>query len=347
MGPAAAKPARHTNLTDVARRAGVSSMTVSRALRRPESVSDDTRRRVERAVAALGYVPNNIAGGLRSRRSRTIACVIPTIASPVFANVVQGLTDVLYGHDYRVVLGTSNYSEAEEQRVTAGLLAHRPEAVVLPAGDHRRELGRLLKRVGVPVVEIWERLENPVDMNVGFSNRDVGAAVVTHLVERGARRIAFVGMGADEHARARARREAYAETVVRLLDQKPIVFDAPFTIDGGRAALARILRDDPAIDAVFCVGDLPAVGVLLEAHEAGCAVPQRLMVAGFGDHEFGRQIRPGLTTVRVPERRIGQIAAEMIVGRLGDHDTGPRAIDVGFEVIPRDSTARTQADDSG
>ncbi len=347
MAIAASKPARHTNLTDVARRAGVSSMTVSRALRRPESVSEDTRRRVERAVAALGYVPNNIAGGLRSRRSRTIACVIPTIASSVFANVVQGLTDVLYRHDYRVVLGTSNYSEAEEQRVTAGLLAHRPEAVVLPAGDHRRELGRLLKRVGVPVVEIWERLAHPVDMNVGFSNFDAGTAIVAHLVERGARRIAFVGMGADEHARARARRQGYEEAVARLLDQKPIVFDAPYSFDGGREALARILEDDPAIDAVFCVGDLQAIGLLLDAQARGIAVPGRLMVAGFGDHDLARQLHPGLTTVRVPERRIGQIAAEMIVARLSESDAGPRAIDVGLEVIARESTARVAADDGG
>lgn len=340
MSRAAAKPARHTNLTDVARRAGVSSMTVSRALRRPESVSADTRRRVERAVAALGYVPNNIAGGLRSRRSRTIACVIPTIASPVFANVVQGLTDVLHAHDYRLVLGTSNYAEDEEHRVTAGLLAHRPEAVVLPAGDHRRELGRLLKRVGVPVVEIWERLAHPLDMNVGFSNRDVGRAVVAHLVERGARRIAFVGMGAGEHARARARREGYEATVAALLGQAPIVFAAEFSPGGGRDALARILAEDPAVDAAFCVGDLQAVGLLLDAQARAIAVPQRLMVASFGDHELGRHLHPALTTVRVPERRIGQIAAEMIVARLGGGAPGPRAIDVGFEVIARASTAR-------
>lgn len=340
MRASAAKPARQTNLTDVARRAGVSSMTVSRALRRPESVSEETRRRIERAVAALGYVPNNIAGGLRSRRSRTIACVIPTIASPVFANVVQGLSEVLHQHDYRVVLGTSNYSEEEEQRVTSGLLAHRPEAVVLPAGDHRRELGRLLARVGVPVVEIWDRLERPVDMNVGFSNRDVGAAVTTHLIERGARRIAFVAMEPHEHARARARREGYEATVAAKLGHKPVVFAAEFTPDGGRAALARLLADDPAVDAVFCVGDLQAIGLLLDAQARGIAVPERLMVASFGDHELGRHLHPALTTVRVPERRIGQIAAEMIVRRLSDGDPGPRVIDVGFEIVARGSTAR-------
>jgi LacI family gluconate utilization system Gnt-I transcriptional repressor len=332
------KVPRPASLQDVARRARVSSMTVSRALRRPEAVSQETRARIERAITQLAYVPNNIAGGLRSRRSRTIACVIPTIASPVFAKVVQGLTDALHTHGYRVSLGTSNYDSAEEQRVMSGLLAHRPEAVVLTAGDRRPELAKTLQRLGVPVVEIWERLEKPLDMNVGFSNQAVGRAVVRHLVERGARRIAFVGVTTKEHARARARRHGYEAAVKDLLGQDPIVDLQEESMGGGRAALARLIAA-PQPDAIFFVGDIQAAGALLAAPALGVAVPERLMIAGFGDAELGRYLTPGLTTVRVPEYRIGHEAGMMIVHRLAGADA-PAAIDIAFEIVPRGSTAR-------
>jgi LacI family gluconate utilization system Gnt-I transcriptional repressor len=330
---------RPASLQDVAHRARVSSMTVSRALRRPEAVSQETRARIERAIAQLAYVPNNIAGGLRSRRSRTIACVIPTIASPVFAKVVQGLADALHAHGYRVSLGTSNYDSTEEQRVMSGLLAHRPEAVVLTAGDRRPELAKTLKRLGVPVVEIWERLERPLDMNVGFSNQAVGRVVVQHLVQRGAKRIAFVGVTTKEHARARARRQGYEAAVNALLGQAPIVDLQEESMGGGRAALARLIADADPPDAIFFVGDTQAAGALLAAPTLGVAVPDRLMIAGFGDAEIGRYLTPGLTTVSVPEYRIGHEAGTMIVRRLAGADA-PAAIDIDFTLVPRGSTAR-------
>jgi LacI family transcriptional regulator, gluconate utilization system Gnt-I transcriptional repressor len=334
---------RNANLADVAARAGVSMMTVSRTLRQPDAVSPATRRRVHDAIKKLGYLPNNIAGGLRTKRSRTIACVIPTIASPVFAHVVQGLTDVLHRHDYRLVLGTSNYSSAEELDVVNGLLAHRPDAIILTAGDRRPELDRRIRHLQLPVVELWEMVKNPLDMNVGFSNQDAAAALVRHMIAEGARRIAFVGVTTTEHARARARRRGY-ETVVRNeLDQPPIVANDQQSIDGGRRALLSLLTNDPAIDGIFCVGDIQAVGALLEAQNQGWDVPRRLMIAGFGDSEFGRHVGAGLTTVRIPEYRIGHAAGEMIVARLTGEQPAQTTLNLGFEIVARGSTARRGA----
>ena len=329
------------SLEDVARRAGVSIMTVSRAFRSPDALSETTLSRVLDAAEALGYLPNQIASGLRSRRSQTIACVIPTISSPVYANVVQGIADATTTDGYSLVLGTSNYAVDEERRVMMSLLAYRPEAVILAGGDHRPELTRTLGKLRVPIVELWELVPKPLDMNVGFSNHAAGAAIVDHLIKMGSRRIAFMTVK-NEHARVRARRAAYEAAAARVLGHEPIVLAADLSIEGGRRALLRLRDRHPDVDGLFCTSDSIAVGAMLEARERGWSVPDDLAIAGFGDLEIARHVPPGLTTVRVPEYRVGQVAGEMIVGRLLGRPEGARTVDVGFEVVTRGSSARPE-----
>ncbi|MBL8689404.1 MAG: LacI family DNA-binding transcriptional regulator [Rhodospirillaceae bacterium] len=329
---------RTVSLEDVAKEAGVSIMTVSRAFRRPEALSEDTLSRVLQAADALGYVPNQIASGLRSRRSQTIACVIPTISSSVYANVVQGLSDAITADGYSLVLGTSNYGVDEERRVMTSLLGYRPEAVVLAGGDHRPELTRLVTRLKAPLVEIWELVPKPLDMNVGFSNHAAGAAIVEHLIRMGSRRIALMTIRA-EHARARARRIAYEAAAARL-GHEPIVVTSELSIEGGRRGMAMLRARHPDVDGVFCVSDSIALGAMLKANEIGWSVPDEIAIAGFGDFDIARHIPPGLTTVRVPEARVGQVAGEMIMSRLLRRPEGPYTVDVGFEVVARGSTNR-------
>lgn len=329
------------SLEDVAKQAGVSIMTVSRAFRSPDALSEKTLSKVLEAADALGYLPNQIASGLRSRRSQTVACVLPTISSPVYANVAQGIADAITADGYSLVLGTSNYAVDEERRVMMSLLAYRPEAVVLAGGDHRPELARSLAQLKAPIVELWELVPKPLDMNVGFSNRAAGAAIVDHLMRVGSRRIAFMTVK-NEHARVRARRAAYEAAVTRVLGHEPIVVVADLSIEGGRRALLRLRDGHPDVDGLFCTSDSIAVGAMLEAQERGWNVPDDLAIAGFGDLEIARHIPPGLTTVRVPEYRVGQVAGEMIVGRLLGRPEGPRTVDVGFEVVTRGSSARKE-----
>jgi LacI family gluconate utilization system Gnt-I transcriptional repressor len=329
------------SLEDVAREAGVSIMTVSRAFRSPDALSEKTLSKVLQAAEALGYLPNQIASGLRSRRSQTIACVIPTISSPVYANVVQGIADATTAEGYSLVLGTSNYAVDEERRVMMSLLAYRPEAVILAGGDHRPELTRTLSTLRVPIVELWELVPKPLDMNVGFSNYAAGAAIVDHLIAMGSRRIAFMTVR-NEHARVRARRAAYEAAASKVLGHAPIVVAADFSIDGGRRALLRLRDQHPDVDGLFCTSDSLAVGAMLEAMERGWSVPDEIAIAGFGDLEIARHVPPGLTTVRVPEYRVGQVAGEMIIGRLLSRPAGSLAVDVGFEVVRRGSSARPE-----
>ncbi len=331
-------PSGAASLEDVAKQAGVSIMTVSRAFRRPDALSEDTLSRVLQAADALGYLPNQIASGLRSRKSQTIACVIPTISSSVYANVVQGIADAITADGYSLVLGTSNYGVDEERKVMTSLLGYRPEAVVLAGGDHRPELTQLVTRLKAPLVEIWELVPKPLDMNVGFSNHAAGAAIVDHLVRMGSRRVAMMTIR-SEHARARARRAAYEAAAARL-GHEPILVTTDLSIEGGRRGMALLRARHPDVDGLFCVSDSIALGAMLKANEIGWSVPDELAIAGFGDFDIARHIPPGLTTVRVPEYRCGQVAGEMIMNRLLRRPEGPYKVDVGFEVVARGSSAR-------
>src|ERR1700682_2340697 len=174
-------------LTDVARLAGVSPITVSRALNTPEQLTADTLARVQEAVARTGYVPNRVAGGLASSRSRLVAALVPTVASPVFLETVQAGTDTLAQAGYQVMLGQSGYGETREDALLDAIIGRRPDGVILTGVMHSPEGRRRLAAAGIPVVETWDLTPTPIDMLVGFSHEKVGVAVAEYLHFRGSR----------------------------------------------------------------------------------------------------------------------------------------------------------------
>jgi LacI family transcriptional regulator, gluconate utilization system Gnt-I transcriptional repressor len=165
-----------TTMQDVARRAGVSAMTVSRALKAPGKVAPATRARVEAAVAALGYVPDDAARSLASRHSRLVAALVSTVADSIFASTIDGLAESLRAHNHQLLLGTTEYSAASEEALLGTILSRRPDGLVLTSGVHTETSRRLLKGASIPVVEVWELPEEPIDMAVGFSNLEAGRA---------------------------------------------------------------------------------------------------------------------------------------------------------------------------
>ena len=319
-------------LSDVAAAAGVAPMTVSRVLNSPDLVAAETAERVRAAIDRLGYVPNLLAGGLSSRRSRIIAAIVPTIASTIFSASVQSFTDALDAAGYHVLLGLSGYEDGEEALVAA-ILGRRPDGLLLTGTLRSAATKRRLARAGVPVVEIWDLTDKPTDMIVGFDHRAVGAAVAQFFVAQGYRRFAVI---AATDARAVTRRDGF----VAGLPPGALVFEravaAPATIEGGRAALADLtIADEPT--ALFCSSDLPAAGAVIEAALRGIAVPERLAVCGFGDFELARVLHPAVTSVSVDGAEIGRLAAEALLNRLAGR-TVTRAIAVPFRIVERGST---------
>jgi LacI family transcriptional regulator, gluconate utilization system Gnt-I transcriptional repressor len=323
-------------LREVAEQAGVSMITVSRAINTPGQVSEPTRTRVQAAISNLGYVPNLIAGGLRSARSHLVTALVPTTTGQLFGEMVQSLTDALELRGYQVMLGQVGYAHSREDELLRAIVGRRPDGIVLTGIMHSPQGRRLLQASGIPVVETWDFTPNPIDMLVGLSHEQLGAAVCKHLHAKGRRRLALLS-GDDERA-ARRRKGFYAEAGRLGLREPALQLEkSPTSHTEGRAGLAALLAAQPDIDAVFCSSDMLALGVLTEARARAMAVPDQLAVVGFGDIEFAQTVIPSLTTVRIDGTRMGQTAAGFIADRAEGKTVAEPVVDIGFSIMERES----------
>ena len=338
--PRAARSARRKTgaitLRDVAKLAGVSVITASRALNTPNLVSGDAQARVREAVARTGYVPNLLAGGLASSRSRLVAALVPTIAGPIFLETIQALTDELEGAGFQLMLGQAGYANSREDALIDAIVGRRPDGIVLTGILHSPEGRKRLASSGIPVVETWDLTPTPIDMLVGFSHERVGEAVAERIAAGRRKRPAIIT--ADDQ-RAGLRRAGFERRLAALgLPAPPVLtVPAPSSLGNGRAALAELFQRAPRTDAVFCSSDVLAQGVMTEAHARGIAMPKSLGVIGFGDLAFAAHTHPALTTVRVDGDAIGRQAARFIIARVNDQDPGPRVRDIGFSIVERAS----------
>ena len=326
--------AKAATLHDVARAAGVSLITASRALTNPKLVSESTIERVREAALRTGYIPNLLAGGLKSSRSMTVAGLVPIISVPQFLPTVQALTETLDAAGYQLILGQSGYDHSREERLLNTILGRRPDAIVVTGLVHSEAARTQLKRVGLPVVETWDLSDRPVDMMVGFSHLKVGSAVAGFFLARGWQHLAIAT--GDDH-RASMRRDGFLAAVGR--DVPIATVPAPSSLALGRRALGELLAKDPKIQAVYCSSDGLAQGVMVEALARGLRIPQDIAVCGFGDADFAAHLRPSLTTVHVDGAAIGRHAARMLLQRLRGEHGEARILDTGFSIVERQSTA--------
>jgi LacI family gluconate utilization system Gnt-I transcriptional repressor len=327
-------------MEDVARVAGVSVITVSRVLREPARVAEATRERVLSAIEATGYVPNLVAGSLKSRRSGIVAAVIPSVTHSIVAEVVRGMTEVLDDEGLHLLLANSGFSPKEEEALVAAFLARRPDAIYLTGTTHTPGTRRMLDAAGIPVVETGNLTQSPIDMVVGYSNLEAARAMTHALVASGRRTIAYIGQQSREVIdRVRDRHAGYCKG---LRDKKLRVRDAlqvevELSYRGGASGLRELLGREPQVDAVFCTSDVIAIGALFEAQRQRLAVPGRLAICGMDDQEIASQCVPSLTTVRMPRYEMGRRAAAMLCGRLAGTAVDTRAVDLGFEVVLRET----------
>lgn len=324
-------------LVDVANAAGVSKITASRALSNPGVVSEATRLKVEQAVARVGYVPNLVAGGLKSRRSRLIACLVPTIASgSVFLPAVRAMTQAFERAGYQVMLAQRGYGASQEDKQLEAVLARRPDGVVLTGTFTSAVARRRLKATGIPVVEMWDMARSPIDMLVGFSHREAGKAAAAYLHGKGYRRLAMISA---TEPRGAAREAGFVAEVRRLAMPEPPVFavSPPTQMGHGRAGLAHLLKTDPKIDAVFCTTDMVALGAIVETQARGLKVPGQIAIMGFGDMDFAADANPALTTIKVDSELIGERSAALVISVLDGQRAQARVLDVGFSIVERAS----------
>ncbi|AWN55789.1 LacI family DNA-binding transcriptional regulator [Methylobacterium sp. 17Sr1-1] len=330
-------------MRDVSRLAGVSPMTVSRTLAEPGLVSEEARARVLAAVDRLGYVPDRGAGGLSSRRTGFVALIVPTLTNPNFADTAAGLTAAMRPRGYQPLIGVTGYSLAEEEVVLRAMLSRRPDAIVVAGMRHSPAARDLLARAGVPVVEIWDRPEMPIDRAVGFSNYEAGRLAAQTLIGLGATRIA--GLGPERTGEVRDfRGEERLRGLRDGLRQAGLPDDlilhhgrAAGAFAQGAEAMAELLARGGA-QAVFLVSDISAFGALMECQRRGLRVPQDVRILGFGDFEIGRQCVPPLSTIAVDPVGIGRRTGELLLGLIDGEAAAPVVVDLGFRLVLREST---------
>lgn len=328
-------PTRQASITlhDVAQAAGVSVMTVSRALTKPDLVSAETLERVRRAIDVTGYIPNRLAGGLKSKRSMTIGALVPYIAVPQFLPTIQTLTEELAQAGYQLIFGQTGYDNAREPELLDTLLSRRVDGIVVFGLLRQIQGTERFRRLGIPVVETWDLSDRPIDMLVGFSQMKVGNAVAHFFLSRGWHK---VGIATASDDRATRRRQGFVAAFGREVPTATV--RAPSTFELGRQALAQLLEQDKEIRAVLCSSDGLAQGVLTEAKARGLRVPEDLAIVGFGDADFAAHLDPALTTVRVDGPAIGRIAAQKILQRCNGETVDEVVTDVGFTIVERQST---------
>lgn len=325
---------RAATLHDVARAAGVSPITASRALGNPGVVSKATIAKVQAAAEATGYVPNLLAGGLKSRRSLMVAVIVPALGVSQFLPTLQTLTSELAASGYQLVLGQTVYDPAIEASVVHALIGRQPDGVVVTGLVQSAAARERLQRAGVPVVETWDLGDRPIDMLVGFSHLAVGRAVGRYFLDKGWQHI---GIASGDDHRARLRRDGFQAALGR---EVPTAFvPAPSNLERGRRALADLLAQQPRLDAVCCSSDQLAHGVMVEASARGLRVPEDLAVCGFGNADFSAHMVPSITTVHVDGPEIGRLAARMVIDRCKGEPVAQPVIDVGFRLVERQSTA--------
>jgi LacI family gluconate utilization system Gnt-I transcriptional repressor len=290
-------------LSDVAKAAGVSPITASRALRGERGVAPELADRVRAAVQQLGYVPDPAARALASQRSVQVPVLVPLLSNALFVDVLDAVHRVLFPLGYQALIGVTHYDPQEEEQLLRTYLAHRPAGLLVTGFDRTENARQMIAASGVPCVHLMEVTAAAGVYCAGFSQHDAGYAMAEHLLQRGYRHIAFAAAQLDPRTLQRA--EGYRRCLKNagVYDAKlEILSPEPSSIRLGATLLEEIVRTRPQVDAIFFCNDDLAQGGLLAAQRLGIAVPAQVAIAGFNDLAGSDQMVPPLTTVRTPQR---------------------------------------------
>src|SRR5882672_10102957 len=338
MGRKRTKPGK-IRLTEVAKLAGVSRITASRFFRTPEALSLGKRVRVESAAKELGYMPNLAARALASQRTEVVGVLIPSLTNNVFSDVLRGIYDALDGSRYSIQLANTRYSILQEEKLLRLFLAQKPAGLIVTGINQTADSRSIMESVDCPIVQIMEIGPAPVDMMIGFSHFDAAKAGISHLLEQGYRRIGFVGARMDPRVQRRLAGYQAAMTDAGLFDPRHVVTTAvPTSVTLGGTLFADLLAKAPDIEAVFCVNDDLALGVLFECQRRQISVPRDIAIVGFNDLEFMAAAVPSLTSVRTNRYEMGRHAVTMLIDAIEGRRPQEPVIDLGFQLMVRESS---------
>jgi DNA-binding LacI/PurR family transcriptional regulator len=312
---------RSISIQDIARAAGVSHTTVSRALRDNPVISLEVRKHIQQLASEMGYTPNAIAQSLKGRRSNTIGLVVTSIADPFVGRVVRGIEEVAQKAGVCIILSVSNNNPDQEMNVIETFHRRRVDGIITVASKVSSQYRKRLERIHVPTVLINQQAEAAGELFHSVSVDDYGGArlAVDYLVNLGHRAIGYLGVASRPRSN-RQRLEGYRDAMVSAglaVQEQWIKIAAPTQdddVNDGKNLLHGLVQ--AGVSAVFCYNDMIAIGALMTCRELGLKVPEQLSVVGFDNVPFAQYITPPLTTINQPKLRLGQMAMEMILGLI-------------------------------
>ncbi len=316
---------KNTTQSDVAKLAGVSVMTVSRALHGSTAISPETKERIRLAMEELGYVYNTVAGSLRNQSSFMVAVVIPSVNDLVFGEILSGINSVLRPKGYFTTIGESFFNPEEEYKVIRSLLAMQPAGIILTGGIHHKpELFELLKRRSCPILQMWDTHNLDFDYHVGPSQIEAGQLIADHFIKKRFRQVAYIGAELSMDVCAGQRLQAFRD---RLADKGIAVDvetddDLPRQPESGKILTERLLTRSPGVKAIHFLNDSMALGGLSYLAGKGMSAPKDVAVAGFNGSTQKFSIRTKLTTVDVPKYEIGSVSGERLLALLDNKKDG-------------------------
>ena len=329
-------------LSDVARAAGVSPSTVSRALRGERAVDPALIERVQAVSSMLGYVPDPAARALASQRSNHVAILIPLLSNALFVDLLDAAQKTLRAGGYQTLMGVTHYDASEEEQLLREQLLHRPAGLLVTGLDHNPVTRKLMASSQVPCVHLMDLPPAGSTESlfcVGFRQTEAGAALTRHLLSTGRKRIAFAAAQLDPRVMQRLygwrnalQQSGVYEPTLEFLNP------APSSLALGGVMFEQIMQQRPAVDAIFFCNDDLAQGALMAALRMGIAVPSQVAIAGFNDLTGSDQMLPALTTVRTPRAQIGEAAAQMLLCLMRGEEPEVPQLDLGFDIVQRQST---------
>ena len=329
-------------LKDIALRAGVSIMTVSKALRNEPDISVATKARIRALAAEMGYTPDSLAQSLRTRRSKLLGLVISAVTNPMFARTMMAIEEQAHELGYDLAFAQSLNRPEREQTVIHHLLSRRVEGLFIAPVyrfDPRAPVYEELRKRGTPVVLLGHRAPFCQDFaNVETDDIAASLAATKHLLDLGHRRIAFfAGPPAVPSAQERleGHRRALREANLELDDR--LIFNAGSTIEEGEKAALQMLNESPGATAIQAVNDLVAIGAANVLLNQALVIPRDMSIVGFGNVLVSEHFRVPLTTIRQPKFRLGTAAMELMLRQLRGQPAGSRRLPA--ELIIRQSTA--------
>jgi LacI family gluconate utilization system Gnt-I transcriptional repressor len=325
-------------LADVAQLAGVSPITVSRALRGERAVDPALVARVKDAAKKLGYVPDPAARALASRHGSHVAVLIPMLSNALFVDLIEAVQRTLRPAGYQALIGITHYDPAEEEQILREQLQHRPAGLLVTGLDRSDATRGLIAGSGVPCVHLMELSDAPGVYSVGLSQTEAAAAMTRHLLQSGHKRIAFAAAQLDPRTLQRLDGWRRQMADAGLHDARlEWLNPAPSSMAVGALMFEQIIAMQPPVDAIFFCNDDLAQGALLAAARQHIAVPQRVAIAGFNDLTGSDQMLPPLTTVRTPRGAIGEAAARLLLALMRGEAPKANCLDLGWELVVRAS----------